>query len=177
MQDDLLYEQLQDADAATVEAIVGLYRSAGWWDESSAEDARGRAVIPEMVRGSFCFLVARDVDGRIVAMARAISDRVSDAYIQDVVVLPEWRGRGIGAEMVRRLARFCSERRLAWIGLVAEPGTQAFYEALGFRALEQYVPMRFRGPAEPPAASGSSAAAVARPPADGAASPRTEPAP
>jgi ribosomal protein S18 acetylase RimI-like enzyme len=124
---------------APVEAIVELYRAGGWWEESP----EARAVIEDMIRGSFCFMQARDSQGRIVAMGRAISDGASDAYIQDVVVLEGFRGLGIGRELIRRLTRFCLEHKIGWIGLVAEPGTQEFYEDLGFRELEGYRAMRY----------------------------------
>ncbi|HVN77121.1 MAG TPA: GNAT family N-acetyltransferase [Thermoanaerobaculaceae bacterium] len=130
--------------SAPTEAVVELYRAGGWW----REEPSWRASVPAMIRGSFCFLVARDPAGRIVAMGRVISDGASDAYIQDVVVLPGWRGRGIGREIVRRLAQRCQDAGLSWIGLIAEPGTQAFYEPLGFRALAGYVPMLRRDAAD-----------------------------
>ncbi len=122
-----------------VEAVVALYEAGGWWTESP----RAREVIPAMVRGSFRFMVARAPGGTIVGMARVLSDGVSDAYIQDVVVLKEWRGRGIGRELIGRLVTECRDAGLEWIGLVAEPGTRPFYESLGFGALEGYLPMRF----------------------------------
>jgi ribosomal protein S18 acetylase RimI-like enzyme len=127
-------------DSAPTDAIVELYQAGGWW----REDPAWRAVIPQMIRGSFCFLLAREPGGRIVGMGRVLSDGVSDAYIQDVVVLEAYRDRGIGRELVRRLTDRCLEARISWIGLVAEPGTQAFYEPMGFRALEGYVPMLHR---------------------------------
>lgn len=115
--------------SAPLEAVVALYEAGGWWKES----AEWRAIIPKMIEGSFCFMVAREPDGRLVGMGRAISDGVSDAYIQDVVVLRSHRGRQIGAELVRRLAEHCAGHGISWIGLIAEPGTQPFYERLGFR--------------------------------------------
>ncbi len=125
---------------APVDAIVDLYKAGGWWKESPA----ARRIIPEMIRGSLCFMVARDSEGRIVAMARVISDGVSDAYIQDVVVLKDYRHLGIGRELIRRLTRFCRDEEIGWIGLVAEPGTQKFYEGLGYKELEGYRAMLFR---------------------------------
>lgn len=122
-----------------VEVVVGLYEAGGWWKESP----EWRAVIPQMIRGSFCFMVAREADGTIVGMGRAISDGVSDAYIQDVVVVRSHRGRGIGAELVRRIAEYCSQNGVSWIGLIAEPGTQPFYERIGFRAFSGQ-PMLYR---------------------------------
>jgi len=126
-------------ESAPTEAIVDLYKAGGWWEES----AEWRESIPKMIRGSFCFMVARARDGQLVGMGRAISDGVSDAYIQDVVVKPELRGQGIGAELIRRLTEFCAERKIGWIGLVAEPGTTPFYEKLGYGPLKDYQPMLY----------------------------------
>jgi aralkylamine N-acetyltransferase len=134
------YEIVANATSIPTEAVVELYRAGGWWEESPA----ARAIVPQMIRGSFCFLVAREPDGRIVGMGRAISDGVSDAYIQDVVVRRELRGRGIGAEIVRRLTARCQEAGLAWIGLIAEPETQEFYRPLGFAPMVGYQPMLHR---------------------------------
>lgn len=124
---------------APTESIVELYKAGGWWRESQ----QWRDIIPAMIRGSYCFMMAFAPEGRVVGMGRAISDGVSDAYIQDVVVLPELRGQRIGGEIIRRLTEHCAANGIGWIGLVAEPGTRAFYERLGYRALEGYQPMLF----------------------------------
>jgi ribosomal protein S18 acetylase RimI-like enzyme len=79
-------------------------------------------------------------------MGRILSDGVSDAYIQDLVVLPEYRGRGIGKELVQRLVAHCRKANLTWIALVAEPGTEGFYQSLGFTSMIGYVPMRLERP-------------------------------
>ncbi len=125
--------------AAPVEEIVDLYRAGGWWKETRENRER----IGPAIRGSFCFMVARAHSGKIVGMGRAISDGASDAYIQDVVVLEEYRGHGIGRELIQRLTQHCVERGIEWIGLVAEPGTAGFYERLGYGALKDYEPMLY----------------------------------
>ena len=65
-------------------------------------------------------------------MGRAISDRTNDGYIQDVFVSPDLRGRGVGAELVRRLALRLRIDGLGWIGLIAADGSWPFYAKLGF---------------------------------------------
>lgn len=131
----------EDVTSAPVKEIVELYEAGGWW----REDPTWREVIPAMVRGSFCFLVAREAGGRLVGMGRVISDGVSDAYIQDVVVDRAHRGRGVGREIVRRLTHRCVEAGISWIGLVAEPGTRGFYETLGYRAQPGFELMLHEG--------------------------------
>ena len=131
--------EFEAVESAPFEEIVELYKSAGWWNDTP--DAR--VIIPAMIRGSFRFMVARVPKGRIVGMARVISDGCSDAYIQDVVVLPSYRKLGIGRELIRQLTEYCISREIAWIGLVAEPGTREFYEELGYGPLAGYQPMLY----------------------------------
>jgi aralkylamine N-acetyltransferase len=126
--------------SAPIEAIVNLYKAGGWWRENQ----ESRDAIEPMIRGSFCFMIAREENGQIVAMGRAISDGASDAYIQDVVVLPPYRGQGVGRELMRRIVDCCLSHKIRWIGLLAEPGTHAFYEDIGFSQLEGYRPMLYR---------------------------------
>ncbi|HXW98272.1 MAG TPA: GNAT family N-acetyltransferase, partial [Methanomicrobiales archaeon] len=77
-----------------------------------------------------------------------ISDGVSDAYIQDLVVLPGYKGRGIGRAMLRKILAVCEERGIGWIGLIAEKKTDDFYRRLGFVVEEGDVPMMYRGNGE-----------------------------
>jgi GNAT superfamily N-acetyltransferase len=120
--------------------IANLYRAGGWWKEEY--DQRE---LPRLIRGSFLFAVAVDrKTGHAVGMGRVISDGVSDGYIQDLVVLPEYRKTGIGAQIVSTLVKKCVERGISWIGLIAEPDTEKFYLPFGFHPMEGHVPLIFR---------------------------------
>jgi GNAT superfamily N-acetyltransferase len=120
--------------------IANLYRAGGWWKEEY--DQRE---LPRLIRGSFLFAVAVDrKTGHAVGMGRVISDGVSDGYIQDLVVLPEYRKTGIGAQIVSTLVKKCVELGISWIGLIAEPDTEKFYLPFGFHPMEGHVPLIFR---------------------------------
>ncbi len=134
MTEEVYYEAVT---SAPLEEIVALYQAGGWWHESPDNRLR----IEPMIRGSFCFMVARAGGSKIVGMGRVLSDGASDAYIQDVVVLPSYRRQGIGRELIRRLTGYCVDHDIEWIGLVAEPGTSEFYADLGYRSLEGFQPM------------------------------------
>lgn len=120
-------------------AVERLYRQAGWWQKND-QTADGNSWIDSLVRGSYRFAGAF-AGAEMVGMGRALSDGISDAYIQDVTVLRSFRGRGIGAAIIRHLCRELGACHINWIGLVAEPGTQAFYRRLGFADMEGYAPM------------------------------------
>lgn len=126
-------------DAWDVEMIADLYRAGGWWNERWDP-----ADLTALISGSFAFAVAVDpATGRAVGMGRVISDGVSDGYVQDLVVLPGYRGRGVGTMLLSTLLDHCSSAGVAWVALVAEPGTEPFYTALGFRRMEGHTPMRW----------------------------------
>ncbi len=120
------------------EEIVALYRAGGWWKESY--DPSG---IPSLIRNSTAFAVAVHED-RAIGMGRLISDGVSDAYIQDLVILPAYRGHGIGKKIVNALLNHCLEKGILWIALIAEPGRREFFTSLGFKEMKGHVPMRYR---------------------------------
>ena len=143
MEPVIRYEWVWRPGAKALKEISGLYRAAGWWEPGDTPQR-----ICRMVMGSHCFLVARE-NRRAVGMGRAISDRTNDGYIQDVFVSPALRGRGVGAELVRRLALRLRVDGLGWVGLIAVGGTRAFYERLGFRKMAQHDPMRFGRGAAP----------------------------
>jgi len=124
-----------------LQALSDLYKAGGWWQKD--HDLKQ---IPDLVRMSFAFAVAvHNPTGRTIGMGRVISDGISDGYIQDLVVLPEFRGLGAGKMIVVSLLRYCITRQITWIALIAEPGTDEFYTHLGFFPMKDHKPMKFRG--------------------------------
>ena len=122
------------------EDIVALYKSAGWWKESYDPSA-----IKQLITGSFAFAVAvNPSSGKAIGMGRIISDGVSDAYIQDLVVLPEYRGQGIGKQLVNALLDRCLSKGMTWIGLISEPGQDGFYSSIGFKTMNNHIPMIYQ---------------------------------
>ena len=120
-----------------IDQITLLYRQAGWWEKSDDDPAHVRRIID----GSHFFIVVIE-DGHIIGMGRAISDRASDAYIQDVTVLSTHRKKGFGSQIVKRLVDRLETAGLMWIGLIAEKNTSRFYERIGFQKMRDATPMK-----------------------------------
>ena len=124
--------------------IRSLYREAGWWKEEWDP-----VHINYLIAGSLAFAVAVDREtGSAVAMGRVISDGTSDAYIQDLIVKPEFRESGIGRKILNALLSRCQALGITWIALIAAPGTEQFYVPSGFNRMDGYVPMIFQGNSE-----------------------------
>jgi ribosomal protein S18 acetylase RimI-like enzyme len=120
--------------------IVSLYKAGGWWKESYDKSA-----IKSMIAGSFAFAVAVDKDtGKAIGMGRIISDGISDAYIQDFIILPKYRRQGIGKQLLNFLLEHCMSKGILWIGLIAEPGQESFYSFAGFKPMKDHTPMRYQ---------------------------------
>jgi len=119
-----------------IEQIILLYRAEGWWTQGPFDPE----YVARIITGSHCFIIAT-VGEEIVGMGRAVSDRISDAYLQDVTVKKEYRGRKIGKRMVQSLLSRLDDDGITWVGLIAERGSHEFYRRLGFNRMEASVPM------------------------------------
>jgi len=123
-----------------INEISDLYREGNWWEEEW--DATH---LNDLIRGSFAFIVASDPKtGKAVGMGRVISDGVSDAYIQDLVVHQTFRGRGIGRQILNTLISECTSAGISWIGVIAEPETEEFYLPSGFQRMKEHTPMLYK---------------------------------
>lgn len=74
--------------------------------------------------------------GKPVGMAYLIGDAAIYWYINDVRVSPEYQGRGIGSEMVRRIIQHVKATAIPGtsisLNLMCAKGKEGFYEKLGF---------------------------------------------
>ena len=129
--------EIKIVKSADIEQLIALYKDAGWWKEEN--DGTDPSFIQKIIEGSFCFAIAV-IEDKIIGMGRSISDGVSDAYIQDVVVLRDFRGQGIGVKIMDEIIKFLKSKNITWIGLIAEPNAVSFYDRYGFSRMENYVP-------------------------------------
>lgn len=118
---------------------LALYRAAGWF---AGDDPAPQ--LDAMIANSFAVSAAFDFAGRLVGMARALSDGVSDAYILDVVVHPDRRGEGVGRGLVSRLAEHLASFGVDWIVCIGVPGTESLYRSAGAEPMTGHTPFRFR---------------------------------
>lgn len=125
------YTFIRQAADSQIDKIIRLYETAGWW---TGQDHENHELIRRIVAGSHCFVLAWE-ENEIVGMGRAISDGISDAYIQDITVLPEFRGQGIGTGIVKEILKQLRADGLQWIGLIAGRHSHPFYRKLGFEEM------------------------------------------
>jgi len=95
-------------------------------------------VVRRAMAGSLCVGVLQD--GQQIAFARLVTDRVTFAYLADVYVLPEHRGRGLSRSMLQRLFDHPDVQGLRRI-MLATRDAHGLYAQFGFAPLA--APDRF----------------------------------
>ena len=116
--------EYRSASEDDFDGIRRLLSENGW--ERRVEDA---ARFSLMLRNADRTVVAL-ADNEVVGFARALCDDASNGYIGTVVVEREYRGRGVGEQMVRRLMG--DDPKITWV-LRAGRGSDGFWKKLGFR--------------------------------------------
>lgn len=80
--------------------------------------------------------VAAIINGEVVGMGRLVGDGVLYWYLQEIIVLPEFQGNGIGTAIVKYLLNYIkahtSKGTFTSVGLTAAEGKASFYEKFGF---------------------------------------------
>jgi len=132
--------KVEITENADIEQLKCLYKEAGWWSEDDDTDPD---LMNKIIQGSFCFAVA-SIGDKVIGMGRAISDGVSDAYIQDVAVLSELRGKGIGVLIMDEIVKYLRNKNINWIALISEPEAVSFYQRYGFSQMTDYIPFALK---------------------------------
>ena len=93
-----------------------------------------RPALEKSLDGSICFSLLDS--GKQIGFARVISDRATIGYLNDVFVVPEYRGRGLGTWLVECALGHPDLRGLRrWILVTRD--AHELYRKLGFRPLSR----------------------------------------
>ncbi len=115
-----------DDDAVDWEELSELYRVAPLGDKP-----------PDALRTVFsasrfkCFVYVGDA---LAGAGRALTDGLDCAYIADIAVHPDHQGRGLGTRIIEELVERATGHKK--IILYANPGTEGFYQSLGFLRMQ-----------------------------------------
>jgi GNAT superfamily N-acetyltransferase len=121
------FELDDDPARVDVDAVHRFLSEESYWAEG-----RPRAVVERLLRESTRIVGLYDRNGRQAGFGRAVSDGVAFAYLADVYVLRELRGRGLGVELVREIVEHRPFAGVRW--LLHTEDAHGLYERVGFGA-------------------------------------------
>jgi GNAT superfamily N-acetyltransferase len=121
--------RLSDERPALDLDAVHAYLTTAYWSEGISKEA-----VAQSVEGALVNLGLFDVEGQQVGFARAVGDGATFAWIADVYVLEEHRGRGLATWMMGNLM---AHRKLHGVRRVvlATRDAHGLYEKVGFGPL------------------------------------------
>jgi GNAT superfamily N-acetyltransferase len=120
------FEISTDAGRIDVEAVHAYLRRSYW-----AEDVP-RATVEKAIAGSLCFSLFHG--GVQIGLARVVTDRATFAYLCDVYVLEDYRGRGLGKWLIQELQTHPDLQGLRRFMLVTRDA-HSLYEQCSFKPL------------------------------------------
>ena len=122
------YEYSDDAERIDAQQAWNFLSEHAYWGRW-----RTRADFDRQLAGSWRVVGCYDTgSGGMVGFARALSDGVGLAYLGDVYVLPEHRGRGLGARLVEVMIEEGPGAGFRWLLHTAD--AHGLYERFGFAA-------------------------------------------
>ena len=148
---------IRPATAADVPVIVRLIRALAEYERLSDQVVLEEGRLREHLFGprpAAEVLLAED-EGRVVGFALFFPNFSTflgrpGLYLEDLFVLPEFRGRGHGKALFQALARLAVERdcgRLEWAVLDWNEPAVGFYRSLGAVPMDEWTVYRLTGPA------------------------------
>jgi ribosomal protein S18 acetylase RimI-like enzyme len=103
--------------------LMKLYNEAGWWEERNEEE------IEKMLKQVISIGVWQN--NNLIGFARAITDGIFRAYIEDVVIHKEFQKTGIGMKLISNLIDDLTH--IDVISLFSEEELITFYEKNNFK--------------------------------------------
>ena len=124
--------------APTVPEYRRLRHAVGWGEMTDEGLAAGLA--------SSLYSCVVVHDGEAIACGRVIGDGGMYFYVQDVIVIPEYHGRGLGAQVMEAVMGYLEgvAKPGAFVGLMAAENAEGFYENYGFHRRPDDRPGMFR---------------------------------
>ena len=117
----------------TVEEFNYLNEKVGW-------GKRDNEVVKEALRNTLSAICVYDNE-EIIGSARIIGDKTIFLYVFDVMVIPEYQGKKIGTEMMKKIIEVINEYKKInpniRVYLGASKGKEDFYKKFGFKTRQK----------------------------------------
>lgn len=123
--DHIVFSTERDIDLYELEELCD---SVGW-------SRRPLRKVKKAIEHSFLVASMWQVRGnkrRLIGFARATSDHAFNATIWDVVVHPDFQGKGLGKALMKYVLKKLRSEEISNVTLFADPHVVDFYRSLGF---------------------------------------------
>ena len=137
-----------------VPLILAFIRALAEYEKMSDEVVADEAILEEWIfdkgAAEVIFILCEGVEAGFAVFFHNFSTFLGRAgiYLEDLYVLPAYRGRGLGKALLRELARIALERgcgRMEWSCLDWNRPSIDFYRSMGAVPMDQWTVYRLAG--------------------------------
>jgi len=123
---DMSYTISDDQSDVDVDAVHAFLKTSYWAKDVPLD------IVKKSISGSHCFSLF-DGEGAQVGFARIVTDHATCAYVNDVYVLEDHRGKGLARWLMETIMAHPDLQGLRrWVLLTADQ--HIFYQKLGFQS-------------------------------------------
>ncbi|MFD9654911.1 GNAT family N-acetyltransferase [Streptomyces mirabilis] len=108
-----------------IEEVVALYHASTLGQRRPVEQ---RERFAAMVRGANLVIAAR-LDGRLIGIARSLTDGAYVTYLSDIAVDAEFQRQGVGRSLIRAVQEAAPQAKIV---LLSAPAAVDYYPHVGF---------------------------------------------
>ncbi|WKN44678.1 GNAT family N-acetyltransferase [Tunicatimonas pelagia] len=118
-----------DRNKLDIDMIHAYLSSQAYWSKG-----RSRSVVEKSIANSLCFGVYHP-SGKQVGFARVVTDYAVFAWLMDVFIVEDYRGRGLSKQMLRSIMNHADLQNLQRWGLLTADA-HALYQQYGFSSVD-----------------------------------------
>lgn len=107
----------------SVKALADLRESVGW--------NRMESEYKNPLLTSYYHIAVYEKEA-LIGYIDCVSNGVTDAYIQDLMVRPDYQGRGIGTDLMEKMIDYLKNKHIYMISVVFDESLKALYKKFGF---------------------------------------------
>ncbi|EPJ46144.1 MAG: hypothetical protein OFPI_35040 [Osedax symbiont Rs2] len=109
-----------------IKQVHQLFKQEWWCKDRTLEDTEN------CVRGSQVCIGLIDDNENLIGFTRIISDFIYKAFIFDVIVLADYRGKGLGKKLMHFIENHHKLKHVKHFELYCLPEMEEFYASFGF---------------------------------------------
>ena len=110
-------------ETVSVKDLADLRESVGW---SRMENEYNNPLLTSY------YHIAVYEEETLIGYIDCVSNGVTDAYIQDLMIHPDYQRRGIGTDLMKKMIDYLKKKHIYMISVVFEEKLKPFYEKFGF---------------------------------------------
>ena len=106
------------------EEIEDLRVAVGW--------DRCEGTYAQILKRHYTYYIVRAEDGRLIGYMSILSDGISDAFLLDLMIHPDFQGKQIGRQLVRRGIKDMQDAGIRCVQVTFTENLRDFYARCGF---------------------------------------------